>query len=136
MSNASDSITLGAHHIGFTVLDLARTRDFFTRVLGFQLVGEKPSYPAAFVSDGAIMLTLWQVTDPGDAVPFDRKRGIGLHHFALRVADDTALDEVHRRLGAEADVEIEFPPEPLGDGPVRHMMCTIPGGIRMEVIAA
>ena len=136
MSNAPAPITLGAHHIGFTVLDLARTRDFFTRVLGFELVGEKPSYPAAFVSDGTIMLTLWQVPDRGNAVPFDRKRGIGLHHFALRVADEAALEEVHRRLVAEDDVEIEFCPEPLGEGPVRHMMCTIPGGIRMEVIAA
>ena len=30
---------------------------------------------------------------------------------------------------------IGFAPEPLGDGPTQHMMCYIPGGIRMEFIA-
>ena len=42
---------------------------------------------------------------------------------------------MHERLSETAGVEIEFAPEPLGDGPARHMMCTIPGGIRMELIA-
>ena len=32
-------------------------------------------------------------------------------------------------------VEIEFEPEPLGDMPLRHMMCNIPGGIRVEFLA-
>jgi hypothetical protein len=32
-------------------------------------------------------------------------------------------------------VKIEFAPEPLGGGPTRHMMCAIPGGIRLELIA-
>ena len=88
-----------------------------------------------FVSDGAVMITLWQAADPATARPFDRKTGIGLHHLALRVADAAALDAVHARLAAVADVEIEFPPEPLRGGPVKHMMCLIPGGIRMEFIA-
>ena len=29
----------------------------------------------------------------------------------------------------------ELAPEPLGDGPTQHMMCSIPGGIRTEFIA-
>ncbi len=135
MTSPTAPLTLGVHHLGLTVADLSRTREFFTRVLGFTVVGERPDYPAAFISDGTVMLTLWQVGDATQAVPFDRKRGIGLHHFALRVADGDALQDVHRRLAAESDVEIEFPPEPLGQGPARHLMCTIPGGIRMEVIA-
>ena len=130
------SLTRGAHHIGLTVPDLAPTRAFFVDVLGFTVVGEKPDYPAVFVSDGHVMLTLWQVADPATAVAFDRKCVIGLHHFALRVEDDAALDALHERLQRTPGVEMEFDPEPLGAGPTRHLMCTIPGGIRMELIAA
>ncbi len=127
--------TQGVHHIGLTVPDLARTRAFFIETLGFNQVGEKPDYPAVFVSDGTIMVTLWQAKDPATAVPFDRKTGIGLHHFALKVGDAAALDALHSTLKATADVAIEFAPEALGDGGAKHMMCAIPGGIRVEFIA-
>ena len=78
---------------------------------------------------------MWQAARPGDAVPFDRKNVIGLHHFALNVDDAAAPDEAHARIKAADGVEVAFAPEPLGDGPTRHLMCTIPGGIRMELIA-
>ncbi len=136
MSTTSPPLTRGAHHIGLTVPDLDSARDFFVGTLGFEIKGEVPDYPAVFVSDGHVMLTLWRAEDPSAAVPFDRKQVIGLHHFALRVADDEALDQVHRRLLDAPGVTIEFAPEPLHAGPIRHLMCTIPGGIRMEVIAA
>lgn len=126
------ALTQGVHHLGLTIPDLAATRSFFVDVLGFQVVGEKPDYPTAFVSDGAVMITLWQAVDPSTAVPFDRKSVVGLHHVALRVADDAALHDV---LKQTSDVEVEFAPEPLGGGATRHMMCAIPGGIRLELIA-
>lgn len=128
-------LTLGVHHVGLTVPDLERARAFFAGVLGFRQVGEKPAYPAVFLSDGQVMITLWRAADPPTAAPFDRRNAIGLHHLALRVADAAALDALHARLAAAADVVIEFAPEPLGGGPTRHMMCLIPGGIRMEFIA-
>jgi len=129
------SLTLGAHHIGLTVPDLAAARSFFVDVLGFSQVGEKPAYPAVFVSDGTTMLTLWQAADPAHATPFDRRSNIGLHHLALKVDGAAGLDAVYARLRTAPGVTIEFVPEPLGDGPTRHMMCLIPGGIRMEFIA-
>ncbi len=128
-------VTRGAHHIGLTVPDLQQTRRFFLETLGFQQVGEKPDYPAVFVSDGAIMITLWQAQDPASAVSFDRKNVIGLHHLALSVADEAALRALHQRLDGSDGVVVEFAPEPLGEAPFRHMMCAIPGGIRMEFIA-
>jgi len=127
--------TRGAHHVGLTVPDLAAARAFFRDALGFQQVGEVPDYPAVFLSDGAVLITLWQAEDPASAVPFDRRRVIGLHHLALRVADDASLDELSRELGGRSDVKIEFSPEPLLGGPTRHMMLAIPGGIRLELIA-
>ena len=60
---------------------------------------------------------------------------IGLHHFALAVENHAALDSLHERLRASPDVAIEFPPESLGGGDVRHMMTAIPGQIRVEFLS-
>ena len=102
--------------------------------LGFEKVGEVPDYPAAFVSDGAVMITLWQAERGEAATPFDRRANLGLHHLALTVGS-AGLDALHERLAARKDVEIEFPPEPLGGGATRHLMARIPGRIRVEFIA-
>ena len=133
MSHASQ--TQGAHHIGLTVPNVQKARDFFVDRLGFEQIAEKPDYPAIFVSDGTTMITLWQVADPGSAAPFDRKNVVGLHHFALKVDDAEALDALHQKLRVADDVVIEFAPESIGGGATRHMMFAIPGGIRMELIA-
>ena len=128
-------MTQGAHHVGLTVPNLDTTRKFFMETLGYDQVGEIPDYPAAFLSDGNIMITLWQAADPVNAAPFDRKNVIGLHHLALIVENDAALDHLYQRLQNTNGVSIEFAPEPLLGGPTRQMMCAIPGGIRVEFIA-
>ena len=108
--------TRGVHHTGLTVPDLSATRHFFEDALGFEAVGEVPDYPAVFLSDGHVMITLWQA-EPGQAArPFDRKRQIGLHHLALRVDGADALGALHADLARRGDVEVEFAPEPLGGG--------------------
>jgi len=135
MTDSNASLTQGVHHLGLTIPDLERTREFFVDVLRFEQIGAVPDYPAVFLSDGSVMLTLWQAEDPESAIPFDRKRVVGLHHFALQVADAAALEALHKRLIEASGVEIEFAPEPLGGGPTRHMMCAIPGGVRLELIA-
>ncbi len=129
------AVTQGVHHVGLTVPDLAETRAFFLAALGFSQVGEVADYPAVFLTDGRTMVTLWQAENPDTAVAFDRKNVIGLHHFALKVGNADSLDVLHDRLKTTDGVEIEFAPEPLGGGPARHMMCSIPGGIRTEFIA-
>lgn len=129
------AVTQGAHHIGLTVACLATSSTFFLDTLGFTKVGEKPDYPAIFVSDGTIMITLWQAANPAQAAPFDRKNSIGLHHLALKVKDADALQALHNKLTNCAGVEIEFAPEALGTAGTKHMMCAIPGGIRVEFIA-
>lgn len=126
------ALTLGIDHVGLTVRDLNITRDFFVSCLGWKQVGERPDYPAAFVSDGHVLLTLWQVTDPGHLVEFDRKTHVGLHHLALRVGSEEALNEFFSRISAWPGVKVEFAPENLGPGPKRHTMVYEPGGIRLE----
>jgi len=61
--------TQGVHHVGLTVPDLPGAVRFFIDTLGFAQIGEKPDYPAVFVSDGTTMITLWQAAT--DAVAFD-----------------------------------------------------------------
>ncbi len=131
----NQAVTKGAHHIGLTVPDLAKTSSFFLDALGFAQVGEVPDYPAVFLTDGTTMITLWQAENPENAVSFDRKNVIGLHHVALKVDGAATLDALHDQLNVTEGVEVDFAPEPLGGGPTRHMTCSIPGGTRMEFIA-
>lgn len=128
-------ITKGVHHVGLTVPDLAATLSFFIDTLSFEKVGDIPDYPAAFISDGTTMITLWQAKTPAQAIPFDRQNNIGLHHLAFTVEDGGALRDIHGKLKDRADVEIEFAPESLGGGSTHHLMCFIPGGVRVEFIA-
>jgi catechol 2,3-dioxygenase-like lactoylglutathione lyase family enzyme len=133
VSVPNQPLTLGVHHVGLSVSSLANARSFFQDALGFRQTGERPDYPAAMMSDGTTMITLWQVTDPTQSAPFDRHRNVGLHHLALRVANVAALDDVHARIVA-AGAQIEFAPEMRADGKAKHLMCTIPGGPRVEFL--
>lgn len=126
-------VTKGIHHLGLTVADVEASARFFTDILGWTEVKRRPDYPAIFVSDGELMLTLWQVQSR-NVLPFDRKQNLGLHHLALQLADGETLQELHQRLLA-AGIEIEFAPQPLGAGPVQHLMCYEPGGLRIEFCA-
>jgi len=125
----NEPLTCGIHHLGLSVPDLPAAERFFVDVLGWGVVGGNPAYPSVFVSDGTVMLTLWRVADPENAVPFDRRTNVGLHHVALRVADMVALAQVHERLRACAGVTLEFDPQPIRAGSsVHHFICAIPGG--------
>jgi hypothetical protein len=79
-----------------------------------------------------LLVTLWQVKDEAAPIAFDRRKNIGLHHLALRAADEAALATILERVSAWPGVTVEFAPEQLGAGPKRHMMIYEPGGIRIE----
>ena len=135
MNGQTNPVTRGVHHVGLTVPVLERTRGFSSRPWDTTRWGEVPDYPAVFLSDGSTMVTLWQASDPAKAVPFDRKNVISLHHLALKVSDDAVLNQIHALLQKTDGVDVEFAPEFLDGGATRHMMCNIPGGIRVEFIA-
>jgi lactoylglutathione lyase len=125
-------ITQGVNHIGFTVSDLEGTTALFVDTLGWREVGGVPSYPSRFVTDGSVFVTLWRATKPEEATPFDRKNNVGLHHFAMTVADLETLDELHATLEAHPKVVVEFAPQLNGAGPTVHMMVRGPSGLRLE----
>jgi catechol 2,3-dioxygenase-like lactoylglutathione lyase family enzyme len=132
MADKFKASTCGIDHVGLSVRDLASTRRFFCDCLGWRIVGERPDYPAVFVSDGHDVVTLWQVESPGNAVPFDRRANIGLHHLAFAVIDRTVLDALYKRVSNWPGVIVEFGPEPSGAGPKIHFIVREPSGARLE----
>ncbi|HEX5338230.1 MAG TPA: VOC family protein [Gallionella sp.] len=125
-------ITKGAHHIGLTVSKLEESADFFISRLGWKEVRRNEEYPAIFVSDGCMMVTLW-ATKAQPSNPFDRHKNVGLHHVAFHVESEADLNGLYARL-VDGGVKIEFAPELLRTGPAKHMMCYEPSGIRVEFI--
>ena len=124
--------TCGVDHVGLSVRDLESTRRFFCDCLGWRVVGERAEYPAAFVSDGHQIVTLWQVEAPDRAIAFDRRANVGLHHLALAVADRAGLDALYERVASWPGVVVEFAPELSGKGPKLHFIVREPSGIRIE----
>jgi len=131
-SGKREVLTLGMNHVGLTVTDLDKSVAFFEETLDWEVVGGYPDYPSKFVTDGEIFLTLWQATDPENAIAFDRKNNVGLHHLAFTVTSRDALDVLYERFLITDGVVIEFSPEPNGGGPTIHMMIREPSGNRLE----
>ena len=125
-------LTTGFNHLGLSVLYLDKSTRFFTETLGWKLSGEDPDYPASFLTDGEMFLTLWQVSDPATAIKFDRKNNVGLHHLAISVPGFDELDALYEKVRQVEGVVIEFAPELAYGGPTKHMMIREPSGNRLE----
>lgn len=125
-------MTQGLHHLGLTVSKLEESAAFFTSILGWTEVKKDPEYPAVFVSDGCVMVTLWKNREE-PPVAFDRARNVGLQHAAFLVNSAEDLTLLHKKL-TEHSVELQFPPQALANGKGMHMFCFEPSGIRVEFI--
>jgi catechol 2,3-dioxygenase-like lactoylglutathione lyase family enzyme len=125
-------VTLGIDHVGLTVRSLDLSLAFFRECLGWTQKGGKPEYPAAYVSDGRCMVTLWQIKEKGPSCEFDRLAHIGLHHLAFKVGSEAELRSAFERVAAWPGVVVEFAPEFSGKGPKVHFMINEPGGTRIE----
>ncbi len=132
MTGDPKTSTYGVDHVGLSVRDLESTRKFFCDCLAWCVIGERPEYPAAFVSDGHCILTLWQVESPSKAIAFDRRANVGLHHLALAVVDQAGLDALYQRVSNWPGVVTEFGPQVLGAGPKIHFIVREPSGVRVE----
>jgi hypothetical protein len=69
---------------------------------------------AAGISRGQQIVTLWRIEAPDQAVAFDRRTNVGLHHLALAVADRAGLDALYERVASWPGVVVEFAPELSG----------------------
>lgn len=133
-ATSSKSPIGGVDHVGLTVSNLEASKSFFTDTLGFDAFGHDPSYPAYFLNNGSITVTLWQVKNGDKATPFNRKNNVGLHHLAFQIESMTKLNDLYKVLSQTKGVKIEFAPENLGNGPTKHMMIREPSGNRLEFI--
>ncbi len=125
-------LTQGAHHIGLTVSKLEESANFFVSLLGWKEVRRNEEYPAVYVSDGTMMVTLWTIKEQ-PSNQFNKNRNVGLHHVAFQVGNENDLNDIHEKLITN-EIQIEFSPELLGQGPAKHLMCYEPSGIRVEFI--
>jgi hypothetical protein len=63
-------------------------------------------------------VTLWQVEPPDQAVEFNRRANVGLHHVA--VVDRVGLDALYQRVSNWPGIIVEFSPQLSGAGPKIH----------------
>jgi glyoxylase I family protein len=90
--------TGSVHHLRLTVRDVARSRSFYTEVLGFQHVMDLPS--GVFLSNGAVGLGIGPSPDPSRAPGDDRfdEARVGLDHLSFGVASRDELERARRLL--------------------------------------
>jgi glyoxylase I family protein len=92
----------GIHHIRLTVTDIARSRKFYTDLLGFEVAAEAPasndpksdpSYPVLWggvvMAKGNYLLGLRPVAAKGDRFDEDR---VGLDHLSFGLESRAVLD--------------------------------------------
>jgi catechol 2,3-dioxygenase len=91
-------------HIVLYVRELARSRDFYGRVLGWKEITpeEGLAFPAAAFTSGRTHHELLLIEVGPGAAPAPRGRRLGLYHFGLKVGEsDDELREARDQLMAE-----------------------------------
>jgi glyoxylase I family protein len=91
------------HHMRLTVTDIARSREFYTQLLGFEVAVESPPpddpnaaavYPVLWggivMMRGNLLLGLRPVAPAGDRFDEDR---VGLDHLSFSVGSRAELDQ-------------------------------------------
>ena len=126
--------TLQTGHVGLNVSDLDRSKGFYQKVFGFDVMGESREEGRRFVflSEGStLVLTLWQQGEGR----FEKQRP-GLHHLSFQVATIEDVKRAEEKLRA---LNVPF----IYDGIVPHtegsqsagVFFEDPDGIRLEIYA-
>jgi len=103
---AGQIATGGIHHLRLTVTDVARSREFYTSLLGFDVAVESPPagdpsaeamhrvlFGGVVMVRGSLLMGLRPVAPPGDRFDEDR---VGLDHLSFSVATREELDQAVR----------------------------------------
>src|SRR3970282_1606704 len=105
-------------HIGIAVRSVDEASRFFEQVLGLRRerteVVETERAKVAFFPVGGTEIELVEGTEPGNPLErFLEKRGEGIHHVCLEVAN---LDETMGRLRGAGVSSLDWIPGPCADG--------------------
>lgn len=130
---STEIITSGVHHLRLIVTDPVRSRDFYTRVLNFQVIAELP--PGFVMSNGNLVMGITSPWDTSQAIPNDRfsPNRVGLDHLSFSVANRAELQKA-AALFDELDIEHgeirDLPP--FG---ITILSFSDPDGIQLELTA-
>lgn len=94
MQPLSDTITTGAvSHIRLTVSDPARSRDFYTSMLGFLVMFEQPD--GYLITNGEVFISLRAAAEPADAPSGDafNPDRLGLSRLTFSVESRSELEK-------------------------------------------
>ena len=93
---ATSIATGAAHHVILTVTDRDRSRDFYTKLLGFEMLVEYG--PKYLLSNGSMLLGVGPAPDPGQAIQGDRfdENRVGLDHVSFSVGSRADLETALR----------------------------------------
>jgi catechol 2,3-dioxygenase-like lactoylglutathione lyase family enzyme len=92
----SNTITTGSvHHLTLTVSNVARSQEFYTRLLGFQVAMEWG--PRLLLSNGSTIVAITP-PDPQRAIQNDRfdENRVGLDHLSFGVGSRSELEQAVR----------------------------------------
>ena len=134
-TTATATMTLTTGHIGLNVSDLARARDFYRAIFGFEVLAESSEPGREFVflgQPGVIVLTLWRQSS--GAFAKDRP---GLHHLSFQVDSIDRVREAERRLLERGAVIHHGGIVPHAEGRSSGgLFFEDPDGIRLEIFTA
>ena len=118
----------GVSHLAFSVPDLTAAVDFWTRVMGFEVIGEGADFRLTLHREARVAVG---VGTHGGTVRggFDHRRP-GLDHAALAVSDLETLQAWERWLDGCA---VPYTPISASDG-AHHLNLRAPGDIPVELV--
>jgi catechol 2,3-dioxygenase-like lactoylglutathione lyase family enzyme len=134
----------GCHHMRLTVTDIARSKAFYTEVLGFRVLAESPGDPSdpavrqdperlyggVVMAAGSAVLGLRPVADPADVFESER---VGLDHLSFAVESRAALEAARANFAERGLTHGEIK-ELAGFG-VAILSVNDPDGIHLELTA-
>lgn len=130
--------TGAVHHLTLTVTDINRSREFYTNVLGFQVVTEIPAVPGdpgprLLLSNGNAVIALRP--SPYSAPRGDRfdEGRVGLDHLSFLVGSRSDLDDAARILDQQGIPRGEI--EDLGELGMWVLPFRDPDNIQLELTA-
>jgi catechol 2,3-dioxygenase len=88
-------------HVLISVRDLERSKDFYTRILGFKVLEQDPEHGGLFLSIGGLGNTfdLFQCTNPDAVASSDAdlagRNGLGVRHIAFAVETEDDLRDAY-----------------------------------------
>lgn len=126
--------SLGIDHIDLSVRDLARSTEFYERVLGhlgFRRVAHE-SYVA--FGNAHMNIGLRAAAAGRRDLPFDRSQ-VGLHHLSLKVRSRADVDRFHAEIARDGVTILDPPAEYPQYGPGYYaVFFADPDGMKLEVV--